>query len=391
MTEIDHNLYQYATEREKTILEALDRNGCNRTHAAKDLGIKRRAVSQALSRAKGRAAKSGYAVEHGMVNPYPNGYFMQKATVHRNAEGQVIEVWDRMTADQQHMHDMMRETINAMAEEIQPEPRRPKPKATSTDLLNCYVVTDYHLGMMAWHEETGADWDSRIAEDLLVNWFRQAIEQAPAAEQAVLCQLGDFLHHDGLESITPSSGHILDADTRFQKIVRVAIRALRRVIRLMLDKHEHVHIIMAEGNHDLASSVWLREWFRALYEDEPRITVDDSADPYYCVEWGETSLFFHHGHKKKLANVDDVFVAKFRDVFGRTSHSYGHTGHLHHKVALESNLMIVEQHRTLAAPDAYASRSGFLSGRSAQVITYHRRHGEVGRVVITADMAEEVA
>ena len=153
---------------------------------------------------------------------------------------------------------------------------------------------------------------------------------------------------------------------------------------MMLAKYPRVHVIMAEGNHDMTSSVWMRQLCAAMFEREPRVTVDLRPDPYYCVEHGATALFFHHGHKKRLANIDDVFVAKFRDVFGRTQHAYAHMGHLHHVDVKETNLMIVEQHRTLAAPDAHASRGGWLSGRDAQVITYSDQYGEVSRVRISA-------
>ena len=51
--------------------------------------------------------------------------------------------------------------------------------------------------------------------------------------------------------------------------------------------------------------------------------------------------------------------------------------------------MIVEQHRTLAAPDAYAARGGWLSGRDAKVITYHRDYGEVSRLTINSDMIRD--
>ena len=268
------------------------------------------------------------------------------------------------------------------------KPSKKSKNKKDSELLNLYTITDYHLGMLAWGEEAGEAWDIKIAEDLLFNWFSTAVESAPNSETAVFAQLGDFLHTDGLEAVTPAHRNILDADSRFQKIVRVAIRALRRVIQLLLKKHGHVHIIMAEGNHDPASSIWLREWFHALYENEPRITVDLSPDPYYCYEHGQTSLFFHHGHKRKPGNIDDVFVSKFREVFGRTKHSYGHMGHLHNQQISETNLMLVEQHRTLASPDAYASRGGWMSGRDAKVITYDKQHGEVGRVTITPEMVK---
>ena len=48
--------------------------------------------------------------------------------------------------------------------------------------------------------------------------------------------------------------------------------------------------------------------------------------------------------------------------------------------------MIVEQHRTLAPGDAYSARGGWLSGRDAKVITYHRKFGEVSRLTINSDM-----
>jgi hypothetical protein len=146
---------------------------------------------------------------------------------------------------------------------------------------------------------------------------------------------------------------------------------------------------MAEGNHDLSSSAWLREIFAVLHEENPRVKVDKSPDPYYCLEHGQTSLFFHHGHKRKPNEIDKVFAAKYREVFGRTAHSYGHMGHLHHTRALESQLMTVEQHRTLAAPDAYASRGGWISGRDAKVITYHKKHGEAFRTTISPAMLED--
>ena len=50
--------------------------------------------------------------------------------------------------------------------------------------------------------------------------------------------------------------------------------------------------------------------------------------------------------------------------------------------------MIIEQHRTLSAKDAYASRAGFVSGRDSKVITYHKKYGEVGRITINPQMLE---
>jgi hypothetical protein len=335
------------------------------------------------------SARRGWAPDHGIETPLPLGQKLRgTSTLIDKRTGETVLQWVKSNEDAEVQAAILDAARGAFASKLPREKARAAPKATLAELLNCYVVTDYHLGMLAWGEETGADWDTTIAEDMLVAWFAAAIAQAPDAEIGVFAQLGDFLHWDGMDAVTPASKHLLDADTRFQKLVRVAIRVIRRVINMLLAKHQRVHVLAAEGNHDPASSIWLREWLAAVYECEPRVTVDVSPDPYYGVEHGDTLLLFHHGHKRKPGNIDSVFVSKFREEFGRTKYAYAHMGHMHHIDVKETNLMIVEQHRTLAAPDAYASRGGWVSGRDAQVITYHKKFGEVGRVRISSKMLE---
>jgi hypothetical protein len=316
----------------------------------------------------------------------PDPKTITKVSTLYDQAGRVSQQWIAEKPDLAAREAAWKVAAEAFKSEIQRVEAVAGPQATVDDLANCYILTDYHLGMLAWPEETGEPWDMKIAEALLMAWFSAAILQAPAARVGVFAQLGDLLHWDGMEAVTPTSRHILDADTRFQKLVHVAIRCVRRIIGMLLEKHEHVHVLMADANHDPASGVWLREMLAVMYENEPRVSVDTRPDPYYCYEHGAVSLFFHHGHRRKPSAIDDVFVAKFRDVFGRTKFSYAHMGHLHHFDSTETNLMIVEQHRTLAAKDAYASKSGYMSGRSACAITYHKKYGEVGRVTITPEM-----
>jgi len=373
------------TPEEIETIQAVVSNG-TQAKAAQALGQNIRTVKRKLANVKKRAAKQGYSPDHGMVHTVPEGYFVKGVSTLYGDDGEIKAQWVKSNADMERLRLACDEALEAFLETLpRAKPVNP-PKTVKTDLLNQYTITDFHLGALAWDEECGEDWDTDIAETLLIDWFYEAINRSPNAEIGLLAQIGDFLHWDGLEAVTPASRHLLDADTRFQRVVRVAIRVLRQIITLLLKKHASVHIIMADANHDPASAVWLREWLSAHYENEPRVTVDRSADTYYCYEFGNVSLFFHHGHKRRPENVDDVFAAKFREVFGRTKYSYAHMGHMHHEKALETNLMLVRQHRTLAAKDAYASRGGWMAGRDARVITYHKNYGYAGEVVVTPEM-----
>ena len=315
--------------------------------------------------------------------PIPKHHFIKAISTNATLGQQ----WIKTDTDTQKKYEELRIVVEELKKEIKPiQPTSVPITHGNENLINQYTLTDYHLGMMAWGEETGADWDIKIAEETLIKFFHIAIELSPKAGSAIFAQIGDFLHWDGLLALTNNSGHVLDADTRFRKLIRIAIRVIRRIIDMLLRKYKVVYLIMAEGNHDEGASAWLSEMFDSFYADEPRLIIDTNPDPYYCITFGKNCLFYHHGHKRNITNIDGVFVAKFKEQFGKSKYVYAHTGHLHNQRVMETNLMLIEQHRTLASKDAYASRGGWMSDRDSKVITYHKEYGEVSRVVINYNM-----
>lgn len=379
-------LDEYATVRDLDYLDAI-RSSKSMRQAAEKMGLSKSTITNAIAALKTRAASKGFSPAHDMTHKAAPGFQVKGTSTYYDKDGKPAGQWVKTTADDEARAMAFKATYEAMAEGIpRLAPVKPPAGFVNSSLCNCYVITDYHLSMLSHSEETGADWDLKIAEKNLLEWFAQAIAQAPASETAIFAQLSDLLHADGLEPLTPASKHVLDVDTRFYKVVRTVIRLLRQIIDMLLAKHAKLHIIMADANHDPVSQIWLREWLSVLYENEPRITVDRSPSPYNAFEFGKVALFFHHGHKRKVSNVSEVFAAQFREMFGRTKYAYAHMGHYHSIDVKENNLMIVEQHRTLAAPDAYSARGGWLSGRDAKVITYHSAYGEVSRLTINSDM-----
>lgn len=152
-----------------------------------------------------------------MVHMVPDGFQVRGVSTLYDKDGIKSAQWVKSSIDAQRQLELMQEAVKAMAEDLPRVKSTPRPIFANENLLDLYVITDYHLGMLAWNQEAGDDWDVGIAEDLLLKWFRAAIASAPGSKVGVLANLGDFLHWDGLDAVTPSSGHVLDADTRFQK------------------------------------------------------------------------------------------------------------------------------------------------------------------------------
>lgn len=336
---------------------------------------------------KAKLAKKG--VGHGRDVSYlvPDGYKIKGTSSLVDELGNTKLQWVKTDTDAERQVELMKAVIEGMKSEITPVAPVKAVRAKRDDkLLNLYTVSDFHLGMLAWADESGDDWDMKIAEDLFSRWFDAAFQKAPDAGTGVINLLGDLAHFDSLDAVTPASGHVLDADTRYQKLVRYMIRMVRRVVDMALVKHKNVRLLIVQGNHDESGMIWLAEMFSTLYDNEPRVFVDTSPDVYKMVQHGKTTLFFHHGHKARFDAIEPVMTAKFRKAFGESEYSYAHVGHLHHQKIVESRNMVVEQHRTLAAKDAYASRGGWMSGRSANVITYSAEYGEVARLTISPEM-----
>jgi hypothetical protein len=387
---IDVDLASYATVRQLEYLETVDKLGSN-NKAAIALGVNRRVVDQSLERLRAKAAAQGYAPAHGMTRTVPLGFNVRGISTLYNTKGEVASQWVKSSADDAARTKAMRESFEAMSEEL---PRLdavgPHAGLTESKLLTLYTLTDSHVGAACEAALGGADWNQAEAERVLVGCFAQMVNSSPPAEVGFINQLGDFLHSDGvaLEAVTPQHRHILDQDGRFPSLAATAVRILRQVITLALGKHERVVVLLAEGNHDMASSVWLRLMFRVLYENEPRVTVIDSELPYYIWSHGKVMLAFHHGHMKKMEGLPLLFASQFPKVWGDASVRIAHTGHRHHgqEQSKEYSGMTVIQHPTLAARDAYAARGGWMSERSVTAITYHSTYGQVARTTVTPEM-----
>lgn len=368
----------------------------NVTVAAQALSLNRNVLQSRWRRAQMRFASKPDSAVHTARGPMygtadalkgaPDGYLVKGTSTLVGQDGATKLQWIKTSIDPEKFRAMVEAACRAAAEDIKPYKRVPKPKDIDNDLCVLYTLTDCHVGMLAWARETGEPWDLQIAEKVLGDTLIQMIDAAPRAAVGIVNQLGDFLHFDSLKALTPEHGNLLDADSRYQKIVEVAVRILRRVVDYALTKHATVRVYMHEGNHDPAGSVWLRVLFSALYEKNPRVTVEMSPLPYVVYQHGETMLCFHHGHLSKRDSLPLLFAAKFSAIWGLTKKRYIHTGHKHQVDEKEFPGVKHIQHPTLAAPDAYAARGGWLSERQAMSVTYHCERGEVARgIFLPAD------
>lgn len=175
---VDPGLFAYCTDREREILNAIIKAEGNGRVAAKALGVCATYPTDRLRDVKAKAAKRGYAPGHFESGAAP-GFSIGKVTVQRAGDGTVERTWERQLPDQERLLEALRDAIGAMKDEIAPLPPVTAPEALMSDLCNLYTFTDFHLGMLAWHREGGADWDLAIAEKTLIAYAARSAIHPP--------------------------------------------------------------------------------------------------------------------------------------------------------------------------------------------------------------------
>lgn len=382
---MDHPLLQFcSSEAQRQAIIATKVEGLSQVDAALKLGISRSALRDRLSCVNSLAARRGYSPDNDWHHPVPDGHKIKGISTFYDEEGKPVRQWVKSQTDEERQFEILIERLeNATKNLPKFKPTKP-PASADQNLLSLLTITDFHLGMYSWQAETGEDWSVEIARDVFLNSIYDMIQASPKSGTGLLCQLGDFLHWDGILSVTPSSGHILDADTRYGKLVELSMLVMAQAITMMLKKFDKVVVISAEGNHDISGSIWLRKYIKHRFANEPRLEVIDNEFPYYAYLHGETMLAFHHGHKMKLAQLHKLFASepRFREMWGKANYTYIHTGHYHHERVIEDGGAIAEMHPTLSGRDAYAARGGWVSRRGAKIITYDKFDGEVARVTV---------
>lgn len=385
-TGLDERLKEWASPTQEKYLDAVNLHG-SAAAAAKALGVHKSGVARSIKALMRNAARRGYAPGHWTSGVAP-GYILGKVTVQEGPSG-VERVWKRQHPELAELQEQAREIIAAMKEEIPASRVVSRPSLVNSSMLTQYTVTDYHMGELCHAIDAdgrGADWNLEIAEELLVGAIEHLAAKSPDSETAIVALLGDLLHYDGPDPVTPTSRHPVHSDGSQRRMVRATVRSVRRVIQHLLTKHAKVLIVVMEGNHDLAGTPWLQEILLTHYENDPRVEVSDNTTPFYAIQFGCNFLGFHHGHRKKKEALPILFAAMFRKIWGLTTKGYIHTGHLHQEDTKEHPGVKVMQHPTMQAPGHHTLSGGWMSEREMTAIHYHADFGQMGRDTVTPEM-----
>ena len=237
-------------------------------------------------------------------------------------------------------------------------------------------IMDFHLGKLAWREETGADYDLKIAEKLWRETVHSLLSKAQLAgrPEYILFPIGqDFFHFD-TPTTTTTAGTQLDSDTRWQKMFCKGVELLTWAVeqcRLLAP----VRVLWIPGNHDTVLSYAATVGLAQRYFETEDVSVDLSPQPRKYVRYGANLIGFAHGVEEGK-RIDGLMQVEAAQDWGKTDWREYHLGHLHTEQTTEKNGIIFRRISSVTAPDAWHSENGFIgSTRRAQAFVWDKNKG----------------
>jgi len=316
-------------------------------------------------------------------NYVSSGEVLKGSSTLYDEEGNIKLQWVKTDVEKANQLDAIKELVEELSQQLPVFDKKPYEKSyASSDLMAVYPLGDPHIGMKAYKDEAGDDWDLIKAQEAFCGVFDRLVKTAPNCQKAVIVNLGDYFHRDNVAGVTERHRHVLDTDGNYMMMVDTGLKIMIQMINSALEHHESVQVINMLGNHDDTGAMFLQAALKHMYQNEPRVDVGCTSSVFQYFEHGKCFFGVHHGHTCKSDKLPLVMATDKPKEWGYADHRYWLTGHIHHDTRKEYSGCTVESFRTIAAKDAYAYAGGYRSGQDSKALVIHKDYGEVERHTI---------
>ena len=373
------------TETQRKTVKVWEESNRNSAMAAAKIGVSPSTVRDHVSYAKAAAAAAGYSDNWDARRHVPEGEVVIGRSIYTaDDEGNKAWLKTKRTMTEAERDTAIKAFVEGLTKDLPKAKKQAKPKSKKfeADLLPTIVIGDAHFGMRADARETKArDYDTKIASNDMLAAIEYLVDAAPASDQALLVNVGDFIHANG-SSGTTFGGTKLDVDTRIEVVLEIAAQTFLYAIDKLLAKHKSCVVVMARGNHDSDTAIALALILKFYYSKEPRVTILDPHGFFHTVQFGKNLIAVHHGDKVKAVKLGAILPKMLPEQWSSTVYRKWLVGHIHHQNAIETdNGVFVEAFGTLAPSDSWHAGAGYGSSSVMNQVVFHRDGGEVLRHV----------
>lgn len=247
-------------------------------------------------------------------------------------------------------------------------------------------IFDFHYGKLCWGEETGENYDTKIAEERFMGAIQELLNYASVYKiEKIIFPIGNDYFNSDTRNNTTSNLTPQDEDLRWQKTVKKGRQLAIRGID-MLQSVAPVEVIIVQGNHDWERSFALGESLECWYNNCPNVTINNNPTTRKYFEYGSCLIGFTHGDNEKATNLPYLMSEEMKEAWTRTSYREWHMGHIHHKKEIhfksteEFNGTTLRYLRSLAGTDAWHAKKGYKGNiKAAEGFIWDKEDGMIAQ------------
>lgn len=224
-----------------------------------------------------------------------------------------------------------------------------------------FPIMDFHLGKLAWEDETGEDYNIKIAAarykatvlDIIGRIYAYGLE----IERIVFPIGQDFFHMDSTQNTT-TAGTRLDSDTRWPKMYDTGVGLLIWAIE-QLRAIAPVECMYVAGNHDKMLSYCATQHVYAYYHGTPSVQVDVSPRKRKYIAYGKCLIGYSHGDDESK-RINLLMQQEEPKLWGDSIFREWHLAHLHHEETTEIGGIIIRRVSAITSTDEWHNTMGFV-------------------------------
>ena len=257
---------------------------------------------------------------------------------------------------------------------------KPSKKAKYAYEIN---IPDAHFGKMSWKDESGEDYDLKIAEERYETAIQELLSlvNTDLLEEIIFPIGNDMINIDSRRNET-FAGTAQDSDSRFFKIIKVVKNVLIRNINA-LSLLAPVKVIVISGNHDPESMFMLGEILDSYYHNDKNVTVDNAPKQRKYYQYGKNGFQYTHGNEENHKDLGLIFATEEKQLWADTEFRFCKLGHFHKNK--KTNYLSIDEHQgfqvqilpSLSGSDAWHKSKGYMSKKQAKGFLYHKENGQI--------------
>lgn len=288
--------------------------------------------------------------------------------------------------------NLQKEELLSLVKDYAPKVKPIEYKSYGKNVLLEISMPDVHFGKLSWKDESGEDYDLKIATNRFKDAIKDLLSKTPLEHvERILFPIGnDMINVDSRKNMT-TAGTPQDSDSRFRKLLNTVKDLLIETIS-DLSQIAPVDVVVVSGNHDYDTMFTMGMILEAYFTNNPNVNIDNNPKQRKYYRYHNSAIMLTHGNEEKHADLGLIFATEQPALWAATLYREAQLGHYHKNK--KTNYISVDEYQgfqinilpSLSGSDFWHSSKGYMGLKQAKAFLYEREQGKIAEFNYTVKL-----